>query len=163
MSREADCQHQAKGKQTSAYEMPPARTLVRLDLPDTIQIGLQFGKDGGRADNQGDDSQAAGQRTLLRFLRALQHALERPDAVFTDQSAGLLHDCAVRDILAEDQRSQRNHDDEQGRDGKYGVVGQGGTHARRVIVLPVLERRSRHLEQVFEVHRFAFGVKRLKR
>ena len=104
--------------------------------PDAVEGVLQLAEDADRADQQRRQADDGADDALARPVDVLQQGLHRGRALLAHQAAQLVHDLATGGDFAEGQAGHRDGDEEQRRDREQGVVGQGRTHARRIVVAP---------------------------
>jgi hypothetical protein len=75
---------------------------------------------------------------------------DRLAPVLAHQELQAVGELALHRLLAEDHAGDRDHDQQQRRDGKEGVVRERRAHARRVVVRPGLDRRFGELPALLQ-------------
>ena len=138
-----DDQDHREREQSIAQGGDDAQARRRRDAPDGVQRVLQFDEHARGAEHQQGDTDDRDQRSAA--ARVLEHRLDGRGRRRPDDLAELPDHLAASRLLAEEQPGKGDGEQQEGRQREGAVVGQGGAHALRPVVVPGLARVPGHL------------------
>ena len=151
--QESQPKNKSERQKTRTQNAPDARWLFFFrDMPDAVQRALQFGKNRCGADSDHDKADDACEQPFARIAGTFYQALHGRGTVLTDQPTELGDDLALHRFASKHRACNGDHDDQQRRQRKHRVVGNGSAHAGRKIVDPGHNGHLAHSENTLEIH-----------
>ena len=149
--QEAQHQDQAEGEQAGAHQVPDAGFLRRRHIPDLVQAVFQFGKHGGRADQQQHGGDNGRKAPAFLVLRPGQDGLDRLRPLRPHQAAQLVQELALGGFGAVEEAGDGDDQHQHRRQREQGIEGQRRALARGAMIEPFHYRAAHHVDQLTRI------------